>query len=753
MDIGQPLSSACNVTEEIQLDVGLLVKEEDIKEEEYGDMISYQHGEEEKPFAELRCQPETDEKPTAAEVEVKIEEDDAQPHDNLLGRKCADSNDSHTQENGDVSLSASQDGSLALGRKRRLDVWVHFNYDAVQRNTTCNIVREDGDLPCGFKLSGKNTTNLKRHLKLHHPDLFATIPEKTPQKEQPSGKRTQSPITTTFSSASKSKPSSSEQDAKEKAIARWVGRCGLPARIVEDEDFVHMLEAMDKRITVPTKTRIDNLIEKVYSDEKGKLKEQLASVQWITIGLAMWAKRGLTGSFLAISACYFCTEDNKARHVLLRVDQISRPHTAECVKTCVYRCAEDWGISKHKILTVISDNGSNMIAAFQNGQGDPNSSDESEESDEDSGIIDEQRFGAMETTPCVVHTLQLVVNTIHKEASIRRLLDKVRVLVRLFHKSSVATDHLLHLCGLTLIKDCPTRWPSTYLAISRLLQVKNSLVQVADGMGWDCPVPSEWQRLTALRNLLVPFVEHAQMLQSDTMSLSLVVPALLDLSAHLSEFPRTEASGHADLASLAQTMKIDMDRRFGRFLDPGDPKFSPLAAAACFLDPTVSPDALTENQDGQIQALSRRAEDYIAQTASPRQDERCDDNEEGEESSTDVEETTAKRPRFRFLLKTRARPPRRSLSKLSVRQEIRNFKEQLAEPVYEDSALEFWAAQGPAYQTLKPFALALQAMPASQVFAERVFSVSGDLGCVRGRRSRARLILERAAFLKLNGQP
>lgn len=52
------------------------------------------------------------------------------------------------------------------------------------------------------------------------------------------------------------------------------------------------------------------------------------------------------------------------------------------------------------------------------------------------------------------------------------------------------------------------------------------------------------------------------------------------------------------------------------------------------------------------------------------------------------------------------------------------------------------------HPSLKPIAWDLLAMPASQAFAERVFSVTGDLS--RGRRNRARIILERSAFLQLN---
>ncbi|XP_076137522.1 uncharacterized protein LOC143120928 isoform X3 [Alosa pseudoharengus] len=81
----------CNITEMQQIDqLSMMVKQGDIKEEEYGHMISCPD-EEEKPFAELHwdfaessvtCN-ETQQ--TTAEIEVKIEDDDEQEHDYLLG--------------------------------------------------------------------------------------------------------------------------------------------------------------------------------------------------------------------------------------------------------------------------------------------------------------------------------------------------------------------------------------------------------------------------------------------------------------------------------------------------------------------------------------------------------------------------------------------------------------------------------------------------------------------------------------------
>ncbi|KAG5277831.1 hypothetical protein AALO_G00091860 [Alosa alosa] len=111
MDLAPPLSSGCNVMEALRVDLGLLVKEEDMKEEEYGHMVACPD-EEEKPFAELHCKTETDETPTVAEIEVKIEEDDNQEHDNLLENvsdKMATTEKDFDSEGSDIELEDSEE--------------------------------------------------------------------------------------------------------------------------------------------------------------------------------------------------------------------------------------------------------------------------------------------------------------------------------------------------------------------------------------------------------------------------------------------------------------------------------------------------------------------------------------------------------------------------------------------------------------------------------------------------------------------
>lgn len=210
--------------------------------------------------------------------------------------------------------------------------------------------------------------------------------------------------------------------------------------------------------------------------------------------------------------------------------------------------------------------------------------------------------------------------------------------------------------------------------LSCLLKLKDHVTSVADTMGWDCLLPSEWQKVAILKDLLLPFAEHTKVLESDTSCFSLVVPALLDLKSHLSHLSLAHASSYRDVATQAQNMSANMDLRFSCFLDVSTSKFSPLAVAASFVDASVSAETLIENDNDDIQNLLSKAEEYITRSV-PYQEEVTDDEDIG---NAEVSEAPLqKRSRFRFF--SAHRPSSRpKTSKTSIRQDVQKFKEALS---------------------------------------------------------------------------
>jgi len=333
----------------------------------------------------------------------------------------------------------------------------------------------------------------------------------------------------------------------------------------------------------------------------GAIKEDLKLARRVVIGMDCWSKKSLTASFLAISASFYHPSRHIPIHVLLNLHQIEHPHTGEMLADKLVETLEYWEIGRAKIMMVVTDNGSNMLKAVKvasdmkqteqelqdSEEGDETQEEEDEEDEEtdeeeemlgepldDSDTLNLHRF------PCLAHTLQLVVKELSKNQAYCSLISKVKQLVKSLRMSSVAQEKLTALCGKVPVKDCSTRWNSVLLMIQRLVEIRPHLEEVLKELKHDSLSNTEWSRLCDLQSLLTPFKEQTDSLQTDTLSLSSVIPALLELSLHLQDqsLPKTHT------APLLQSLR----QRFASFLDASSISFDPLPAAACLLDPAVS---------------------------------------------------------------------------------------------------------------------------------------------------------------------
>ena len=71
----------------------------------------------------------------------------------------------------------------------------------------------------------------------------------TPQPNQRAGKEGKS-VAEMLGAPPLYKPDAKEQKALENSMAKWIGRSGLTAGTIEDEDFVDMMKQADKRFNV-----------------------------------------------------------------------------------------------------------------------------------------------------------------------------------------------------------------------------------------------------------------------------------------------------------------------------------------------------------------------------------------------------------------------------------------------------------------------------------------------------------------------
>jgi len=144
--------------------------------------------------------------------------------------------------------------------------------------------------------------------------------------------------------------------------------------------------------------------------------------------------------------------------------------------------------------------------------------------------------------------------------------------------------------------------------LNRLVDLQSHIRIVCAELGLDCLSNSEWTKVENIVKLLRPLTEHTNTLQSDCSSLSAVVPAILDLMAHLRESPE-KTPARILLQSVAD--------RFDRYLFPEHPDFDVTPATTCLLSPDVAHFLMMESKlfdaakDNALTMLASASEVYI----------------------------------------------------------------------------------------------------------------------------------------------
>ena len=273
-----------------------------------------------------------------------------------------------------------------------------------------------------------------------------------------------------------------------------------------------------------------------------------------------------------------------------------------------------------RLSRILTDNGSNMVAAFREASEIMTEEEEEEvavveeeeevslssieDNEESNKEIDEEEsdsddvsqeitefddaeshhdsvFAGLNRLSCFSHTLQLVARQFDACTSVKKVLAKVYSLVKKFNKLSRATEKLIMISKKKLLSHCLTRWSSTHIVVSRLLELRTHVTDVCLEFEWNCLQNSDWKTLESYKALLTPFAHYTQLASAEnSATISSIIPIVMELGLHLKVMG--EKTG---LAMLSTMILQDLNRRFQRVCDTRSGNFDPIYVAATYLDP------------------------------------------------------------------------------------------------------------------------------------------------------------------------
>lgn len=270
-----------------------------------------------------------------------------------------------------------------------------------------------------------------------------------------------------------------------------------------------------------------------------KLRSLLAVTRRVTICVDGWSKKGLSASFLGISASFFDPGTHCSRHALLNLKEIKHPHTGDMLANCLEETLSSWNIPASKVMLVISDNGANIVKAIrlmqekevtQNASradggdlAESESESSHEENEDDIPIARLVTYELPADIPyrrlsCMAHSLQLVIKPVFCHPGFEPIIAKARHIVASIRRSSVLMEKMAEMCGRSVIMDCTTRWNSTNSMLKRLLAIKPAINDILTDASFDTLLASEWTKLEEIVSLLEPFALHTQISCRPTLS-------------------------------------------------------------------------------------------------------------------------------------------------------------------------------------------------------------------------------------------
>ena len=118
-------------------------------------------------------------------------------------------------------------------------------------------------------------------------------------------------------------------------LATFVAVANVPNSIVDNKEFQELITELDDRYITPGRGAITGEMDKLLLNLKARLLARMKEARKVAICIDVWSKKGLTASFLGVTAHFFTAKDHKRHKATLTVRRLTSPHTAKHIESTV----------------------------------------------------------------------------------------------------------------------------------------------------------------------------------------------------------------------------------------------------------------------------------------------------------------------------------------------------------------------------------------------------------------------------------
>jgi len=420
-----------------------------------------------------------------------------------------------------------------------------------------------------------STTNMINHLRDVHHITKMSLHNKTADELKKSSQQTLETMLL------KPYPPAKQQKLTQDVLRLFIS-CTLPLYLVENKNFRTFLHSFDPRYKPPCVNTLKNEIANGTNHTTQVIKNMIHSqANTISLTFDLWTSRA-HDSYLGVT-CHWISDEFRMYDLTLSVVEMGAYKTAGDIVDSIEPLLEEFSIEGDKILSITTDNGSNVKAA-----------------------VTRLSASLSLSTPianifCAAHTLQLSVET--GLVVVQNLITKCKALISLMSgekkrkqlREAQIRVGILNTNVVDVITDVATRWNSTYMALERLVELERPIKWLANDLensnnndnrrdGTNIRdkllTNEEFSIARELVNLLSPFDKATEILSgSNYATLGIMVPTVEELIYRFSnidsEIDIINEVKETILSNLTSRWSLPHD--YGMFASLLDPRFKDLS--------------------------------------------------------------------------------------------------------------------------------------------------------------------------------
>ncbi|XP_076276575.1 E3 SUMO-protein ligase ZBED1 [Lasioglossum baleicum] len=439
-------------------------------------------------------------------------------------------------------------------RAKRSAIWLHFSeYSEHDRSTVVKCNKCNIALPyC------RNTTNLWSHIRIHHKSILnSTLRSLNPL--EPERQNMQAPSSTGDTVQQYPADSKRAQEITN-SLLLMIAADVYPFSVVNGKEFISFVRTLNERYKLPTRAALTSkYLPALYLSRCKEIAAKLSSVESIHLAIDSWTDVNRKMSFLSITA-YYCGQETLQDNAL-QVSYIPARHDTESLCEIISRTADAWKITP-KVKTVVYDCVNNIPGA-------------------------NTRLPWRQIC-CFASTLNMVVRNAIKDArNIVHVFSKCRDIVELSKSSQAVVEALRtekvrqnYPKPLTLRRDVPGQWKSTYLMLCNLLDLRSILSATNTDLspkGVPRITHKEWEIVSGVIQVLKPIYEATEevSVSDSNVAISKVIPIVHCVQAALENQGELPADVTLLRANLLHELGVCFENiethpvySFATFLDP-----------------------------------------------------------------------------------------------------------------------------------------------------------------------------------------